>query len=57
MSDLVKMTHPELGEAGPVTRHAFETVWGPKGWTLVEDDKTISQPARRSRAQTTKEQQ
>lgn len=56
MKDLVKMTHSDFGDAGPVTRHAFETVWAPKGWTLVEDDKTTGRPARRTRAQTTKEQ-
>lgn len=54
MSDLVMMTHSDLGDAGPVTRHAFETVWAAKGWTLKEGK--TSQPARRTRATTEKEQ-
>lgn len=55
MADMVKMTHPDLGEAGPVTQRAFDTVWAPKGWTAVKDEKTTS-PARRSRAKTSEEQ-
>ena len=49
------MTHPEHGEAGPVTRHAFDRVWAARGWTLVNGEKKTT--ARRGRAQTTKEQE
>lgn len=56
MSKLVMMSHPELGEAGPVTQHALDTVWAPKGWTAVKDEKAATS-TRRSRTQTTKEQE
>jgi hypothetical protein len=56
MSKLVMMSHPELGEAGPVTQRAFDIVWAPKGWTAVKDEKATS-TARRSRTTTTKEQE
>lgn len=57
--DMVMMTHTDTeGEAGPVTRHAFDTVWAPKGWKESSGDKPTSRPARATRrAQTTKEQE
>ena len=53
MADMVMMTHPEHGEAGPVTRRAFDTLWTDKGWTLQQETKTTK--PRRSSAKTTKE--
>lgn len=41
-SELVQYYHPSLdGKRSAValtTREAFERLWGPKGWKLVEDD-------------------
>jgi hypothetical protein len=56
---MVMMTHSDTeGEAGPVTRHAFDTVWAPKGWKEASGDKPTSRPARTTRrTQTTKEQE
>lgn len=48
MTDLVRMSHPDHGAAGPVSRYAFEKIWQPKGWVLVEDDGSSPAPRRRS---------
>jgi hypothetical protein len=53
--DMVMMTHPDAGDAGPVTRQAFDTVWADLGWTIKPDDED-SKPARKSRAKTSEEQ-
>lgn len=46
MADMVKMTHPELGEAGPVSRAAFDNIWEPKGWKVQDPE---AAPARKGR--------
>lgn len=43
-SELVEYYHPSLdGKRSAValtTREAFDRLWGPKGWKLVEDDES-----------------
>jgi hypothetical protein len=40
----VKVRNPGDGSIAPVTEHAFEKAWEPKGWTKVDDNTDKEQP-------------
>lgn len=37
-NDVVKMYHPDIVGYAEATRRAFDEVWKPKGWTLVQSE-------------------
>lgn len=44
---MIRMTHPDLPEASAAvaSEKAFERIWEPKGWQLVEDTPAVEVPS------------